>query len=509
MSDTSEQDEHVAGDVAKVAAGSSLLLVGWILDQAIRFGLVLLLTWTLSPEAWGAYVAAMAVLLVAMAFSPLGLESGVLLAVSQRHQTGSSTRQHVQLGMVLALTVGVAVAIGMAALAQSVPGVFGDPEVAHAVTLLSPILAVHGVATVAHGALLGAGAVRSATIGLHLIRPAAHLLLVGAALLVFTGLDGILFATALSYGAGAVALVGTAIFLRRELVGLHTTSIPWLPALKALLAVSLPLTLAETLHRLHLSLDVLMLTSLTGDLGGVGVYRVAVTVALIGALPVAAAIVMSKAMVGSLLDRPERLSQVVQATSRWLLVAVVPLYIVLVTVPDLVLLPFGEAYAAAAVPLTILVLGQLTHATLAITTPLLAMSTGRWVHVALGAAALCVNAALNLWLVPIWGLNGAAVASAAAISLWAVMRAVATWRVLGIVAHDRRGWVLLASAGVLGAGCVAMAEGQDLPVRVGIAAATATSFILIALVLGVDAVDRDIGRNLIARVSPRLAGRTG
>jgi len=507
--ETGRDQDSAAEDVARVAVGSGTLLVGWIVDQALRLGLILLLTRALGPQAWGTYVAALALLLVVMAFSPLGLESGAMLAVSQRRSTGERVlhaARSVHLALLLSLAAGVVLALALSTTAFLQPGWFGPPEVGRAVRLLSPILAVHGVATVAHGALLGGGAVRAATLGLHLVRPGAHLLLAGGALLVWTGLDGLLVATSLSYVAGAVALLGTLALLRPHLSGTDRSRASTGRTLRSLLAVSLPLTLAETLHRLHLSLDVLMLTGLTGDLEAVGVYRVAVTVALVGALPVAAAIVMAKSMVGGLLDRPGHLTRVVQATSRWLLVAVGPVYLALLLVPDVVLWPFGPAYADAAAPLAVLLIGQTVHAALAITTPLLALSAGRWVHVGLGAGALVVNAVLNATLVPTWGLLGAATASAVAIGAWAVLRAIATWRILGVITHDLRGWSLILTGlglGLLGAW---LALGQPLGTRLALAGVGAAAFVGVALLMGSDAIDRDILRSLVARVRPVLGG---
>ena len=147
------------------------------------------------------------------------------------------------------------------------------------------------------------------------------------------------------------------------------------------------------------------------------------------------------------------------------------------------------------------------HAALALTTPLLAMSAGRWVHVGLGALALGLNGALNLWLVPTWGLVGAATASAVAIAAWALLRAVATWRILGVVPHDLRGWALLVSGVGLGVGCAWVAPELGLGSRLALAGASSAAFVGLALVLGGDAVDRDILRGVVARLRPMVAGR--
>ena len=87
------------------------------------------------------------------------------------------------------------------------------------------------------------------------------------------------------------------------------------------------------------------------------------------------------------------------------------------------------------------------------------------------------------------------------------LRAVATWRILGVVPHDLRGWALLVSGVGLGVGCAWVAPELGLGSRLALAGASSAAFVGLALVLGGDAVDRDILRGVVARLRPMVAGR--
>jgi O-antigen/teichoic acid export membrane protein len=85
--------------------------------------------------------------------------------------------------------------------------------------------------------------------------------------------------------------------------------------------------------------------------------------------------------------------------------------------PGVILRWFGSDFSEGALALMILAVGQLVNAATGAVEPLLIMSGHeKYVRNNTLASALC-NLLLNLLLIPLWGINGAAVADSLTIAL--------------------------------------------------------------------------------------------
>lgn len=113
------------------------------------------------------------------------------------------------------------------------------------------------------------------------------------------------------------------------------------------------------------------------------------------------------------------------------------LFLALFSLPAIILL-YGGEYVRGAWPLALL---ALAHTVNAATGPCGHMVTmiGRSDLVLLNSvAALGINLALNVVLIPLYGMVGAGVAWAVSIVLWNALRLWQVWRVLGM--HPFREW---------------------------------------------------------------------
>jgi O-antigen/teichoic acid export membrane protein len=112
------------------------------------------------------------------------------------------------------------------------------------------------------------------------------------------------------------------------------------------------------------------------------------------------------------------LQHLARQMSRIALIAGIPVAVALILWGRSILLLFGPAFESAYPALLILIVGQLVNVGAGPVATLLAM-TGHERDAAFGlAAATALNAGLCLILIPGWGVNGAAVAAAAAETLW-------------------------------------------------------------------------------------------
>jgi len=206
----------------------------------------------------------------------------------------------------------------------------------------------------------------------------------------------------------------------------HPTNPAWIRS-------AVPLMLLAALQILNAKLDILMLGSMVGT-KETGIYSVAnrgaslityVLVAVNAALgPAIASLNVSQ-------DR-QRLQHMITKSSRIVLLISLPACVGLVVFGGFFLRIFGQDFASGRVSLSILCLGQLFSAAMGSVTLLLIM-TGheRDAVMTLGVSTI-LNAALNLLLIPRWGIEGAAIASTASVVMRNAIAAVFTYHRLQI-----------------------------------------------------------------------------
>ena len=93
---------------------------------------------------------------------------------------------------------------------------------------------------------------------------------------------------------------------------------------------------------------------------------------------------------------------------------------------------FGSEFTEGYPLLFVLVLGVVARASVGPAESLLTMSGNQNVCAAVYGGALATNIIANIILIPVWGLWGAAVATAGAMTLEAVLLALVVWRRHGI-----------------------------------------------------------------------------
>jgi O-antigen/teichoic acid export membrane protein len=315
------------------------------------------------------------------------------------------------------------------------------------------------------GALVSAKDMVGQAIANQLVLPGATLLGVGIAMAVGAGLEGVILAFVIAHGIAL--LVGTARMLKRDLPLLRNKLITAEFELGTLLRYALPQSLARALYRANLWVDILMLTWLA-TLADVGVYRVSVALAMLGALPVMASTTMFGPVVAELVYARDmdRLNALLKIVTRWLIVISAPLYIGVLLLPDLILALFDPAYLAGTTALGVLMAGQAIYVACAPTGACLTNAGYAMLNLINGLVAVAINVALNLLWIPEYGIMGAAGASASALSLWSLLRVIEVHVLLKCSPVSARSVVAIVGAVGMGLGLSGLLAGQGPLVRV-------------------------------------------
>lgn len=457
------------------------------------------LSHALGPAGLGLFELAQKIGSTVTSFSPLGLDTGVIyFAARQRKGADRAALK----GTLLA---GGGLSVGVGALAGVVlfllaPRLADEPDAVAALQFMAPVVVVWTPLLFAVGALRAVKDMRRSVLAFQIVLPIV--LLAGTALAVGPLGGGV---------PGAIVAMGVATLVGLVLAGryawrhyrdvLADRSVRPRFEVGALLRFSIPQSLTAATFRLNLYMDVLML-GLLASREEVGIYAIAASLASFGSVPANAVVSIFNPFIAELVYSGEtaRLDRLLKTVTRWLVVVAVPVYLVLLLLPDLVLGVYDDAFAVAAVPLVVLTVGQAINTACAPTMRLIPMSGHAMLNLVNGVVALALNVALNWLLIPEHGALGAALATGITLAAWSLWRVVEVWWMLRCFPFGWRSVLLMLVAGVGGAGLALGGAGWPTMHRVLAASALGVGFLAVALGVGRTPEDEAV----IGRVQQRL-----
>lgn len=377
----------------------------------------------LGVKQYGVYVYVLAWFGVFLLSAKLGWEMALVRFVASYSATGARRELHGLLRRAAQLVAAMGVALG--ALAGLVIWVLsgGAPwDLVRTAWLACLLLPVNALFDLARGALQGLKRVVLAYAPSLILRPL--LLGGGVALLYFLGgRQEVTAPTAMAVNLVVVAacLLLMVWFLWRSFGEVVESSVPeyrtreWMGvALSLLLVTGMTLLLSQT--------DTIMVGMLRGS-ESAGIYATAARVATLIAYGLSAANTIVAPMIAQLYSTHEHaeLERVIELAMRAIVAFTVPVALVLCLAGRWILAWFGPAFPAGYGPLLTLIVGQCINALLGPVGLLMLMTElerkAAWILV--GSAIL--NLVLNAALIPRFGIEGAAAATAFTTALWNVV----------------------------------------------------------------------------------------
>jgi len=183
---------------------------------------------------------------------------------------------------------------------------------------------------------------------------------------------------------------------------------------------SLPFGMTAALQLINGRTDILALGFFQAD-ADVGIYRVAVQLAAVVIFGMQAVAMIQGPHIAHLYAKGDiqKLQQMMTRSAQAILLIAVPVVIVIVLFGGLIIRTvYGPAFEAAYVPLVILCVGQLVNASMGSVASLLNMTGHERDTTKSVFVGAIVNVVLNLSLVPVWGMTGAAVATSTTLIVW-------------------------------------------------------------------------------------------
>ena len=435
-------------ELRRLARGGSLNLAGYVVSGILTFVLAIIVTRLMGAHGAGVFFAAVAVFTIMSNITELGADTGIvrfsarLLEQGRRGEMRSLVRIAFVPALVFSAIAGLATIVWAVPLADLLSR--SDPhEVAAYLRIFGWFIPAATIAAIALAGTRGFGTMRPfvgiQSIGMPALKP---LMILGAAIggLTVTGLAlGWVIPEGLACIAAVIVLMR---LVRREGTGRAIAAAAAAGTVpeasggglaREFWSFSAPRGVAAAFQIVIIWFDLLLLSHFR-DASEVGVYGAASRAVLLGTFALQAIRLAIAPQISRLLARDDRTgAQVVYQTATWWLIVVSwPLFVALAIFGPVLLGVFGPGFDQGATALAILSVAMLVNlGTGNVTVVLLMGGKSSW-NLLNTAVALILNVGLNIWLIPRFGMEGAAVAWAISIIADNLMALVEVWWFLGM-----------------------------------------------------------------------------
>jgi O-antigen/teichoic acid export membrane protein len=431
------------GDAARIGGGGGFLLFGTVLGRGARLLVRIAIGRLLGAGTLGLYDLGWTVSNIAGTFVPAGLPVAIIrfgtpLWRSDRAALRLLVRRVVSATVILGLIAGAAVYLASRSIAV---GIYRQPELAHILRALSPIVPLSAAVLVLTAATRVTGRMRYTALARDLVQPPFHLLVFAVLWAAGLRLDAALAGAVISYG---VALLLAGRFAVRLMPKMDQAPQRDVPGLGKMFKFSLPVALSGMLMSYLVWIDRLVVGYFRPP-AELGAYTAAAQFAVLFGVIRSVLTTVFSPMLVDLRERDEhrRVAELFSATTKWNLYLTAPLVIFFLVAPTTALVgAFGEEFRIGASALVLLSAGQLVSLLAGPVGRVLSLTGHERQWLLLTFVAIGLNLMLDILWLPRYGIAGAAAASLLAMI---VLNGGGAWRLYrehGIWSLDRRFWKL-------------------------------------------------------------------
>jgi O-antigen/teichoic acid export membrane protein len=424
-------------DIVIAAKGGGIIFVGTLFEYVSRFVLGIVVARFVGAAQYGVYNLALTPLNILSMFALLGLKAAMVryvpIYVHQRDE--ESLWGTLQVGLGLVMFTSIVLGIGLFILAEPVADIiFHTPE-------LTPFLRIAGL-IVPFTALIEI--MTSATQGLKEMQYSVY-----AREISMTSIKLVLTVTFLVLGfrtlgimiAHAVATLAAFVMLLYFLHKLFPLRRPIRAArrnTRQMLGLSLPIYFSQVVDVVGGNLSVLLLGMLNTTTG-VGIFAAAQRVSMTGRLFHSSIVLVSQPIVSDLYSKGDwaQLRRFYQVMTKWTFTFNLPLFLAITVFSGPILSIFGSSFVAGSAALAIMAFGFLISAGTGICGVVINMSDNTQLNLLNSVLAVVLTLVFNIWLVPSFGVLGAAIASTSAGAVINVARLLEVFLLFRILPYNR------------------------------------------------------------------------
>ena len=392
----------------KFLSGSLLVFLGLLMNRGLGFISHTIIVRSFGPGDFGGIAIGLTLLAVGSVLGAAGLNEGVARYLP-RLQREDQKVGVVTTGFVSSTALSIGIGGLLYAFAPWIASFLGVPNIVSVIRVFALGIPLQVLLKMSIGVVRGKKRTRPKVLVSNVLLPVSRLLLVIAVVLAGISQIGIAVAYVISFGITAAA----GLLFAFRLIGFTSRLTPTAEG-RSMLRFSAPLLVSGATSLVVTDLDILML-GVMGTSREVGTYK--------AVYPLGMLLLLSITAVGYLLmpvlsdlhaeDKAERMREVYRIAAKWTTALSLPIgYVLLVYPAWLIGLTFGSEYVSGNLVLSVLAVGFLSHVVTGPNGNALKSLGHPDVTMYTSVLLAVLNAGLNLLLIPLYGILGAAVATA-------------------------------------------------------------------------------------------------
>lgn len=407
----------VHASVRRLGRGSTANFIGSIVSAIANLGVAVAITRGMSRQDAGVFFSTTSLFMLAVALGQLGTSTGLVYFLSRARALGRPEliRPYLRAASRPVFVVAILAAVGLFVFASPIAEVTNHDHAKTAADFLRALalfLPFASMKTLSLAASRGMGSMRPTVVMEQIVRPLVQFALVVAAVLIGTRWT-FPYAWAACFLVGAAGSRG---LLRKYLDNAGTGTRAPEPVAKEFWKFTAPRSLANVIASAMQRFDIVLVGAITGS-PAAAVYAASTRFLVLGQLGARAISTAAQPRLAESLIRGDRneVNRIYQTSTAWLMMLTWPLYLLFGTVGRPVLSVFGKGYNSGGVVLLVLSVGMLIGNGCGMVDIVLNMAGRTSWNLMQVILAFGINIGLDLWLIPIHGIAGAAFGWAVAI----------------------------------------------------------------------------------------------
>jgi O-antigen/teichoic acid export membrane protein len=449
LSDPATDHDDVPGaslsaSLSQILRGTGITFAGTLAGMLLAFVSRLLVARFGTESEYGIYTLGLAILSICGLVATLGLTGGLSrnIAAAQAKGESSKIREFVFASLVIVASAGILFAGGLFVYAGFISNnVFHQGELVLPLQIFALAVPFFALLNLGVAVFQGFGRVTQRAFFQNILLNALFIAFLASAFYFRIPFMSVFYAYLTSL---VITVLCLALYARRTLSASltsrpHRSAKLFTPATRYLVAFSLPLLVVAALETLGSWIDTLMLGVLRSP-AEVGLYNAALPLSLLVSAPIGAVVIIYIPVISGLYAqrRQKAIGRNLVMMTKWVCLITMPIAFTLFVFPDMTIsLFFGSKYAAAAGALRILSIGVFLATTggLVMDT-LLAFGHSRFLMMS-AFLTVAVDAILDVLLIPLFSIEGAAVASVSALACWQLVNCLKLYSLSGLHPFSR------------------------------------------------------------------------
>lgn len=402
--------EDLEKSLGTIATGGSILFIGMVMG--IIFGIVnqILLGRFLGVNNYGLFYLGLTIVTILVPFSTLDLPSSLSRFLPFHYSRGEKdiVKSAIHFSELLTLFLSVFFCIILFFFSEKISvEVFHNIDLTPVLKYFAFFLPFFSLSSILEGVLRSFKAAKYKVaiidVGQWIIRIAFFIL--------FIIMGYFLFGAILSYLIGSVFAVFTSLYIIRKKLFPDQSKYQKVPVAKKLIAFSWPITISAIIFLLISKTDVILIGVFL-DSSKIGIYTPSLIIAQYLIMIAAPFMYLFLPVMSELFGRNkfDTIESLFKSTSKWIILIVLPIYIYVMLFPqEIITILYGADFSSGYLSLVILATGLCMNVFTGVTGNILIAGGYTKLYLLGEIIAAITNISLNLVLIPIYGIIGAAI----------------------------------------------------------------------------------------------------